>query len=43
MLRSRGGAPGSGGEVVLVLICPQYGVALLGVAVLGLGLGLLDG
>ena len=32
-----------GGEGVVVLVCPPYGVAPLGVAVRGLGLGLLDG
>ena len=32
-----------GGEGVLVLICPPNGAASLGVAVWGLGLGLLDG
>ena len=43
MLVSRGGAPGLGGEGVVVLVCPPNGVASLGVAVRGLGLGLLDG
>ena len=32
-----------GGEGVVILICPPNGVASLGVAVRGLGLGLLDG
>ena len=32
-----------GGEGVVVLVCPPNGVASLGVAVRGLGLGLLDG
>ena len=44
MLVSRGGGGGwLGGEGVVVLICPANGVASLGVAVRGLGLGLLDG
>ena len=43
MLVSRGGAPCLGGEGVMVFVCPPNGVALLGVAMGGLGLGLLDG
>ena len=39
---SRGG-PRLGGEGVMVLVCPPNGVASLGVAVRGFGLGLLDG
>ena len=37
------GGPWLGGEGVVVLVCPPNGVASLGVAVRGLGLGLLDG
>ena len=43
MLVSRRGGAWSGGEHVVVLVCPPNGVASLGVAVQGLGLGLLDG
>ena len=43
MLVSRGGGAWLGSEGVVVLICPPNGVAPLGVAVRGLGLGLLDG
>ena len=43
MLVSRGGGGWLGGEGVVVLICPPNGVAWLGVAMRGLGLGLLDG
>ena len=42
-LVSRGGGGWSGGEGVVVLICQPNAVASLGVAVWGLGLGLLDG
>ena len=38
-----GGGGRLGGEGVMVLVCPPNGVASLGVAVRGLGLGLLDG
>ena len=38
----RGGAR-LGGEGVVDLVCPPNGVASLGVAVRGLGLGMLDG
>ena len=38
-----GGGSWLGGEGVVVLICPPNGVASSGVAVRGLGLGLLDG
>ena len=38
-----GGGGWFGDEGVVVLICPPHGVAWLGVAVWGLGLGLLDG
>ena len=37
-----GGPPVLGGEGVMVLVCPANGIASLGVAVRGLGLGLLD-
>ena len=43
MLVSWGGGGRLGGEGVMVLVCPPNGVASLGVAVRGLGLGLLDG
>ena len=43
MLVSRGGGGWLGGECVVVLVCPPNGVASLGVAVRGLGLGLLVG
>ena len=38
-----GGGLVLGGEGVVVLVCPPNGVASLGVAVRGLGVGLLDG
>ena len=37
------GGPRLRGEGVVVLVCPPNGVGSLGVAVRGLGLGLLDG
>ena len=43
MFVSRGGGGGLGGEGVVVLVCPPNRVASLGVALRGLGLGLLDG
>ena len=43
MLVSRGGGGWLGDEGVVVLVCPPNGAASLGVAVRGLGLGLLDG
>ena len=43
MLVSRGGGGWLGGDDVVVLVCPPNGVASLGVALWGLGLGLLDG
>ena len=43
MLVFRGGGALLGGEGVVVLVCPPNGVASFGVAVRGLGLGLLDG
>ena len=43
MLVSGWGGPWLGGEDAVVLVCPRNGVASLGVAVWGLGLGLLDG
>ena len=39
----QGGGAWLGGEGVVVMICPPNGVASLGVAVRGLGLGMLDG
>ena len=42
MLVSSRGGPRLGGEGVVVLVCPPNCVASLGVAVRGLGLGLLD-
>ena len=43
VLVSGRGGPRLGGEGVVVLVCPPNGVASLGVAVRGSGLGLLDG
>ena len=43
LVSTGGGGNWLGGEGVVVLVCPPNGVASLGVAVRGLGLGLLDG